>query len=126
MSTTSEAIADTISEQYASAMDDAFADARKMETQRDEALVQLATDRREASILRVKVWALAQKVDECLAMITELGARELQGNTCGPVQLLAEGWTNPRPRQDFTRQDAEEVADRVGGEMLQSPEMQEM
>ena len=67
-----------------------------METQRDKALVQLATDRREASILRVKVWTLAQKVDECQAMITELGARELQGNTCTRIfeQLSASRLTD--------------------------------
>ena len=37
------------------------------------------TERREASILRVKVWALARELDESLAMLAELRARENAG-----------------------------------------------
>lgn len=102
----------------------AIAVAHKIETQRDKALAQLVTERSEASILRVKIWALARELDDSLAMLAALRAREMQGDTCGPIQLKAEGWVNPR-QGDFTRQDADEVVDRVADQLLQSPEMQQ-
>ena len=102
----------------------AIAVAHKIETQRDKALAQLVTERSEASLLRVKIWALARELDDSLAMLAALRAREMQGDTCGPIQLKAEGWVNPRQGY-FTRQDADEVVDRVADQLLQSPEMQQ-
>ena len=124
MSSTSEAVADSIASQYAAAMDNLIDDAARVESQRDAALAQMVGVQGENRILKVQVLALAQKLDDARALLATLGERELAGETCGPVQLLATGWVNPRPRQDFTQAHADQMLEEIVNELMESPEMQ--
>jgi hypothetical protein len=132
MSSTSGAVADSIASQltqaheatYAAVMDDLIDDAARMESQRDAALAQMVGVQGENRILKVQVLALAQKLDDARALLATLGERELAGETCGPAQLLATGWVNPRPRQDFTQAHADQMLEEIVNELMESPEMQ--
>ena len=105
-----------------------------MESQRDAALAQMVGVQGENRILKVQVLALrelaqvaeqvARKLDDARALLATLGERELAGETCGPAQLLATGWVNPRPRQDFTQAHADQMLERMVNEIMESPEMQ--
>jgi hypothetical protein len=110
--TTSDAIADTIANQYAAAMDNAIDDAARMETQRDEARAQLTNQQLEARVLKANVLTLAKTLDEAKSLLGALGARELAGVACGPVHLLSSGWVNPR-HGNFTEADADEILEEV-------------
>ena len=95
MSSTSEAIADSIAEQYSAAMDNAIDDAVRMESERDEARQQAAALRQANQELERRVAALALRLRTRSALIAALGVQELQGNTMGPLALLRTDYQDP-------------------------------
>jgi hypothetical protein len=96
MSSTSQMIADSVSEHYAKAMDDAIDDANRMESERDAARAQLATLQHETQQLQERVRALAIRLRNRTVFIATLGAAELQGNVIGPVGLLNSDYQSPQ------------------------------
>ena len=104
MSSTSEAIADSIAEQYSAAMDNAIDDAVRMESERDEARQQVAALRQANEELERRVVALALRLRTRTHLIATLGGQELQGNTIGPCALMR---TDYEPPQDGDVTEAE-------------------
>ena len=95
MSSTSEAIADSIAEQYSAAMDNTIDDAARMESERDEARQQVAALRQANQELERRVAALALRLRTRSWLIATLGVQELQGNTIGPLALRRTVYQDP-------------------------------
>ena len=71
----------------------------------------------EKRVTNAKVFALAEKLDDGRALLAALGARELAGQACGPMELLGSGWTNPR-QEPFTQVHADQILDEVLDDMM--------